>query len=38
MMLKIITVINHGPECIRHKTKKIDLYTTELNTNLSFFT
>ena len=29
---------NHGPECVRHKTKKNDLYTTELNTNLSFLT
>ena len=28
---------DQGPECVRHKTQKFDLYITELNTNLSFF-
>ena len=33
----ITPVLNHGPECVRHKTQKFDLYITDLNINLSFF-
>ena len=29
--------IQHGPKCVHRKTQKFDLYTTELNTNLSLF-
>ena len=27
----------HGPECVRHKTQKFDLYTTDLNTKFIYF-
>ena len=33
----IVRLVNHHPECVHHKTQKFHLYTTELNTNLSFF-